>query len=70
MYSDSFSGPFVDLEEEIPIEGVDKDGNSFWDDALHFSPQGYDRMADLIFDVLSDKFKRLSAAEEVPVRKT
>eukprot|EP01122_Echinamoeba_exundans_P008687 TRINITY_DN2925_c0_g1_i1.p1 TRINITY_DN2925_c0_g1~~TRINITY_DN2925_c0_g1_i1.p1 ORF type:complete len:220 (+),score=12.76 TRINITY_DN2925_c0_g1_i1:72-731(+) len=65
---DKFSGRFVDLEEGIALEGADADGKSYWDDVLQFSPQGYDRMADLIYDALCEKFKSLNAAEDASVK--
>lgn len=56
--SEKFPGSFVDLEAGIATDAVDEaSGQSLWDDNLHFSPFGYDRMADLIFDVIKPKFE-------------
>jgi lysophospholipase L1-like esterase len=35
----------VDLEHELPYS----DNSALWDDGLHFTPEGYDRVAELIF---------------------
>jgi len=35
----------VDVEHELPYS----DKNGLWDDGLHFTPEGYDRVADLVF---------------------
>eukprot|EP00112_Aurelia_sp_Birch-Aquarium-sp1_P020721 Seg540.10 transcript_id=Seg540.10/GoldUCD/mRNA.D3Y31 product="hypothetical protein" protein_id=Seg540.10/GoldUCD/D3Y31 len=45
----------VDLSSKLPMFGVsDEDLSKYWDDDLHFTPQGYDRMAELIFEVIKN----------------
>ena len=34
----------------------DKDKRKYWDDQLHFSPAGYDRMAEIIFEDVKHLF--------------
>ncbi|EDO48313.1 predicted protein [Nematostella vectensis] len=54
-YSDESAGRVVicDFAEEFPRERLcEEELNKFWDDGLHLTPQGYDRMAEIIFDAL------------------
>ena len=44
-----------DLSSKLPMFGVsDEHLSKYWDDDLHFTPQGYDRMAELIFKAIKD----------------
>jgi lysophospholipase L1-like esterase len=54
-FRDSFPGRWVDLETHIPNGAKDSNGNSLWDDDLHFNPSGYLKMAELIYDVVKPK---------------
>lgn len=42
---------YVDLESLIPYEK----GGDFWDDNLHFSRLGYDKMGELIYEAINQK---------------
>ena len=44
---------FVDISSEIPR----KDNEQYWDDGVHFSPMGYDKMGELIYRELKDVLK-------------
>ena len=40
-----------DIASKLPMYGVSESERAkYWDDELHFTPQGYDRMAELIFE--------------------
>ena len=44
-----------DLSRKLPMFGIsDSDLMKYWDDDLHFTPQGYDKMAELIFEVIKN----------------
>ncbi|CAF2744574.1 unnamed protein product [Rotaria sp. Silwood2] len=47
----------VDLDKGIPYHSVNdiQERRQIWNDALHLTPAGYDRMATLIFDEIKDK---------------
>jgi lysophospholipase L1-like esterase len=46
----------VDLDKGIPYHGVNNDEQKqIWDDGLHLTPAGYDRMATLVFDAIKSK---------------
>ena len=48
---------FVDLDRYIPFHCVTNEAErkAIWDDGLHLTPAGYDRMATLIFDAMKTK---------------
>lgn len=60
VYREKFVGRFVDLEKAIDIDATDASGASLWDDSLHFSPAGYRKMADEIYDVIVGKVLELA----------
>lgn len=44
-----------DLDKELPHTSLSKEDRlKYWDDGLHYTPQGYDRMAEIIFDKLEN----------------
>jgi lysophospholipase L1-like esterase len=47
----------VDLDKGIPYHSVsnDEERQRIWDDGLHLTPAGYDRMATLVFDAIKSK---------------
>ena len=46
-----------DLAEELPYRTMNDDEKKlFWDDDLHFTPMGYDKMAEVIYDVIQGNF--------------
>ena len=46
-----------DLNKKHPMHGIpEKDMKRYWDDDLHFTPAGYDRMAEIIFEDIKDSF--------------
>ena len=46
-----------DLAEELPYRTMSDDEKKlFWDDDLHFNPMGYDKMAEIIYDVIQGNF--------------
>ncbi|CAF1195184.1 unnamed protein product [Adineta ricciae] len=47
----------VDLDKGIPYHSVtsEKEREEIYDDVVHLTPVGYDRMATLIFDAIKDK---------------
>ncbi|CAF1005572.1 unnamed protein product [Rotaria sordida] len=47
----------VDLDKGIPYHSVDdnKEREQIWDDTIHLTAAGYDRMATLIFDAIKDR---------------
>ncbi|KAG2383685.1 hypothetical protein C9374_004356 [Naegleria lovaniensis] len=46
---------FVDLMEELNYcKCTDEERNRYWDDPLHFTPEGYDRIADILFEKLKN----------------
>jgi lysophospholipase L1-like esterase len=44
----------VDLDKCIPFHSItdNKKRKTIWDDGVHLTPAGYDRMASLVFDVI------------------
>lgn len=43
----------VDLEAKFPYFGLsEEEEQRLWNDGCHFNPEGYDRFAELIFEVL------------------
>ena len=48
---------FCDLAEELPYRTLtDDERKKYWDDLLHYTPLGYDRMAEVIYDVIQGNF--------------
>ena len=49
----------VDLDKDIPYHSISnkKERKKIWDDGVHLTPAGYDRMATLIFDAIKSKLK-------------
>ena len=46
-----------DLAEELPYRTMDDDERKlFWDDNLHYTPMGYDKMAEIIYDIIQGNF--------------
>ena len=46
-----------DLAEELPFRTMNDDEKKlFWDDDLHYTPMGYDKMAEIIYDVIQGNF--------------
>ena len=46
-----------DLAEELPFRTMDDDERKLlWDDDLHYTPMGYDKMAEIIYDVIQGNF--------------
>jgi len=47
----------VDLDQGIPYHSIttDEERERIWDDGLHLTPTGYDRMATLVFDAIKSK---------------
>ena len=46
-----------DLAEELPYRTLtDDERKKYWDDNLHYNPAGYDRMAEVIYDVIQGNF--------------
>lgn len=47
----------VDLDKGIPYHSIsnDEERQRIWDDGLHLTPAGYDRMATLVFDAIKSK---------------
>jgi len=46
-----------DLSIKLPHNSLsEEDRRKFWDDAAHFSPAGYDRMAEIIFEDIKHHF--------------
>eukprot|EP01113_Clastostelium_recurvatum_P010280 TRINITY_DN15074_c0_g2_i1.p1 TRINITY_DN15074_c0_g2~~TRINITY_DN15074_c0_g2_i1.p1 ORF type:complete len:214 (-),score=42.77 TRINITY_DN15074_c0_g2_i1:34-675(-) len=51
-YSQEFDLPFFDLSSAIPHSNMTPDQELLWDDSLHFSTKGYDKIADLLYALL------------------
>lgn len=48
---------FCDLAEELPYRTLtDDERKKYWDDLLHYTPLGYDHMAEVIYDVIQGSF--------------
>jgi lysophospholipase L1-like esterase len=47
----------VDVESKIPY--LRKGENLLWDDSLHFSAAGYDRLGEVIFEAIENHFSKL-----------
>eukprot|EP00794_Sanderia_malayensis_P008112 gene8112-8981_t len=46
-----------DLAEELPYRTMTDDERAkYWDDNLHYTPHGYDKMAELIYDAIQGMF--------------
>ena len=46
-----------DLSAKLPHNSLsDEDKRKYWNDQLHFSPAGYDRMAEIIFEDVKHLF--------------
>jgi len=46
---------YVDITIVLPQKGLTKEERKkLWDDMLHFTPQGYDIMAEQIFKTIGD----------------
>ena len=46
-----------DLAGELPYRTMNDDERKlFWDDNLHYTPMGYDKMAEIIYDVIQGNF--------------
>ncbi|UJR37370.1 hypothetical protein I4U23_030078 [Adineta vaga] len=47
----------VDLDKGIPYHSLnsDKERDEIWDDSIHLTPAGYDRIATLVFDAIQSK---------------
>lgn len=49
-----------DLSSKLPHNSLsEQDRRKFWHDELHFSPAGYDRMAEIIFDDIKHHFVKV-----------
>lgn len=52
-----------DLSAKLPHSSLsEEDRRRFWDDDLHFSPAGYDRMAEIIFEDIKHYFMKVEQA--------
>lgn len=49
----------VDLDKGIPYHSLtnNEERQKIWDDSIHLTPAGYDRMATLIFEAIKDEIK-------------
>ncbi|XP_057301940.1 uncharacterized protein LOC130636286 [Hydractinia symbiolongicarpus] len=45
---------FIDLAASIEKQSSGENEMKLWDDNVHFTPEGYDKMADIIYDALKD----------------
>ena len=46
-----------DLAAELPYRALNEDERlEYWDDNLHYTPRGYDRMAEIIYDSIQGEF--------------
>jgi len=47
---------YVDLASHMPRLGLRRDVEQrYWDDSVHFTPAGYDKLAELIYETLLAK---------------
>jgi len=53
QYCQDQSVQLLDLAEKIPnLEMPSNERDTMWDDGLHLTPLGYDRMGEFIYDTL------------------